>query len=285
LGYDVPGFNCVFGGNIPIGAGMSSSAALEAGLAFALNRLFDLKIAPIELVKLAQRAENEFVGVRCGIMDQFINIFGKPRTVLKLDCRSLAFRYYPFDREDLRVVLCDTRVKRELASSEYNVRRRQCETGVELLRKYHPSIRSLRDVSLDMLEAHRSEFEPVICKRCGYVIRENIRVEQACQDLERGDFQAFGKRMSASHEGLRDEYEVSSRELDVLVEAASQIPGVLGARMMGAGFGGCTINLVEEKAVDGFSQEVSSQYRSRLGTDPRIYISMLQSGTEQIFAS
>lgn len=280
LGYKLRGFNCVFGGNIPIGAGMSSSAAIEAGLAFALNKIFDLRISSIDLVKLSQKAENEFVGVRCGIMDQFINIFGRPKKVLKLDCRSLEYAYYPFEREDLRIVLCDTLVKRELASSEYNIRRQQCETGVRVLAKYEPSLKSLRDVTTEILKSHGKELEPVVYKRCAYVIQENKRVEEACQDLEKGDFRSFGKRMYASHQGLHDEYEVSCRELDVLVEAASRIKGVLGARMMGAGFGGCTINLVEEKAIENFIQEVSRKYQKETGKLPKIYISVLKSGTE-----
>jgi galactokinase len=279
-GHPVGGFACVYGGDIPIGSGMSSSAALEAGLAFALNRIFGLGLDPLALVKLAQKAENEFVGVRCGIMDMFINIFGRPKSVLKLDCRSLDYRYFPFERGDLRIVLCDTQVKRELASSEYNVRRSQCEAGVKLLSKHDPALRSLRDVSLELLEAHRAEFDPVIFRRCGYVIRENRRVEDACADLEAGDFAAFGRRMNGSHDGLRDDYQVSCRELDVLVEAARTVPGVLGARMMGAGFGGCTINLVEEKAVGALEESAERAYRDAFGREPRFYISSLKSGTE-----
>ncbi len=279
-GKSAPGFNCVFGGDVPIGSGMSSSAAIEGGLAFGLNRLFGLGLEPLELVKLAQKAENEFVGVRCGIMDQFINIFGRPGKVLKLDCRSLEHRYYPFERPDLRIVLCDTKVKRELASSEYNVRRQQCEAGVALLAKHKPGIRSLRDVTLDLLEGHRKEFDPVIYKRCAYVVQENARVEEACLDLERSDFVAFGRRMNASHAGLRDDYQVSSAELDILVDAAQRVKGVLGSRMMGAGFGGCTINLVEEGAVEALTEAANKAYQAAFKTEPRVYISRLSSGTE-----
>jgi len=192
---------------------------------------------PLDMVKLAQRAENEFVGVRCGIMDQFINIFGRPRTVLKLDCRSLEHAYYPFDRDDLQIVLCDTRVKRELASSEYNVR------------------------------------------RCGYVVGENERVESACRALERGDFSSFGGHMNASHDGLRDDYQVSCRELDILVEAARSAPGVLGSRLMGAGFGGCTINLVKADALEEFQNRVGREYRAQTGRETLFYFSRLSSGT------
>jgi galactokinase len=284
-GRRVPGFRCVFGGDIPIGAGLSSSAALEAGLAFGLNRLFDLKIEPLDIVKLAQRAENEFVGVRCGIMDQFINIFARPKTVLKLDCRSLEHSYHSFERDDLRIVLCDTRVKRELASSEYNIRRLQCEAGVKVLRKYNSALRSLRDVASDFLEAHRRDLDPVVFRRCAYVVGENDRVEMACRDLEQGDFASFGRRMDASHAGLRDEYEVSCRELDILAEAAVKIPGVLGSRMMGAGFGGCTINLVEDRALEEFRSKVGQHYLDRTGREPYFYVSLLSSGTEVIEAA
>ncbi|MDP2915277.1 MAG: galactokinase [Candidatus Aminicenantes bacterium] len=281
-GAAVGGFACVFGGDIPIGSGMSSSAAIEAGLAFSLNRIFSLGLDPLKLVKLAQKAENEFVGVRCGIMDQFINIFGRPRSVLKLDCRSLDHQYFPFERADLRIVLCDTLVKRELAASEYNVRRAQCEAGVKILAKHAPGLLSLRDVSLELLEAQRSEFDPIIYKRCDYVVHENLRVEEACSDLKKGDFTAFGRRMNGSHDGLRDDYQVSCRELDVLVEAAGDVPGVLGARMMGAGFGGCTINLVEETAIEALKEGVVKSYKDIFGREPKIYISSLRSGTDII---
>lgn len=281
-GYAVRGFQCVFGGNIPIGAGMSSSAALEGGLAFAVNEMFRLKIDSLTLVKLAQKAENKFVGVHCGIMDQFINIHGLEKKVLKLDCRSLEFEYFPFERPDLRIVVCDSLVRRELASSEYNVRRRQCEEGVEVLKKYAPGIRSLRDVGFCLLEEHRADFDPVVYRRCDYVIRENIRVEEACRDLLTGDFKSFGERMGASHAGLRDGYEVSSPELDALVEAAAKVEGVLGARMMGAGFGGCVISLVEEGAVPELRERVSRDYQASFGRTPNIHVIRIEAGTHVI---
>jgi galactokinase len=281
-GYPIRGFQCVFGGDIPIGAGMSSSAAVEGGLAFAFNAMFGLKIDGVGLAKLAQRAENEFVGVNCGIMDQFVNIHGRENKVLKLDCRSLEFEYFPFERADLRVVVADTMVRRELASSEYNVRRAQCEEGVAVLRRYAPSVRSLRDVGLGLLEEHRAELDPVVFRRCDYVIRENIRVEQACRDLAEGDFRKFGERMSASHAGLRDGYEVSSPELDIMVESASIVEGVLGARMMGAGFGGCVIALVEEGAVPAFRERVGRAYEAATGKIPNIHVVGISAGTHII---
>ena len=281
-GHRLKGFNVVFGGDIPIGAGMASSAAIEGGLAFALDRLFGLGLGGVALALLAQRAENEFVGVRCGIMDQFINLNGRERQLLKLDCRSLAYDYVPFERQDLRVVVCDTLVRRELASSEYNVRRRQCEEGVAAVRSSAPHAKSLRDVTPDLLEAHRVEMDPVVYKRCAYVIGENARLLAGCDDLARGDVRAFGEKMSASHAGLRDEYEVSSPELDRLVEAASQVPGVLGARMMGAGFGGCTINLVEEAAVPEFEVRVARDYEAAFGKTPPIHVVKIEAGTHAI---
>ncbi|HOW86440.1 MAG TPA: galactokinase [Candidatus Aminicenantes bacterium] len=278
-GRRIGGISCVFGGDIPIGAGMSSSAAIEGGLAFALDSLFGLGLSKLDLVRLAQKAENEFVGVRCGIMDQFINIHGREKSVLKLDCRSLTFDYLPFEREDLRVVIADTLVRRELASSEYNVRRGQCEAGVAALRAHEPALRSLRDVTLDMLRDHRAELDPVVYRRCEYVVRENIRVGEAAVALARNDFAVFGGLMNLSHAGLRDDYQVSSPELDALVEAARRVPGVLGSRMMGAGFGGCTISLVEAGAVPEFEARVARDYEAAAGKAPKIHVVRIEAGT------
>ena len=281
-GHKVGGFDCAFGGNIPIGAGLSSSAAVEGGLLFGLTELFDLNVDRLTMVKMGVRTENDFVGVNCGIMDQFINIFGEDRQVIKLDCRSLDFELVPFERDDVRVVLCDTQVRRELASSEYNVRRKQCEDGVALLKKYDAEINSLRDVTIEMLQRHKDEFDPVIYKRCKYVVEENNRVLSACDDLSRNDFKSFGKRMFESHEGLSNEYEVSCTELDVLVEEAKKLEGVLGSRMMGAGFGGCTINIVEEKHLDSFSEHIQEAYSNKTGKSIKVYKTSIDAGTEVI---
>ena len=281
-GVELPGFNCMFGGDIPIGAGMSSSAAIECGLIFALNRLFDLKLDKLSLVKLAQKAENEFVGVRCGIMDQFVNIFGEHKKVLRIDCRSLEYELIPFERSTLSIVLCETKMRRELASSEYNVRRRQCEEGVRVLSSFDRSVKSLRDVTMELLERHADDLAPVVVRRCRYVIEENARVLQACDDLYKNDFVAFGKRMFESHEGLSREYEVSSIELDALVGAAANMSGVLGSRMMGAGFGGCTINLVEEEYAEQFSAAIQERHTKNTNEDIRVHSVKLTSGTELI---
>jgi galactokinase len=278
-GCAVPAVDCAFGGDIPVGAGLSSSAALEAGFAFALNELAGWGIPPLEMAKLAQRAENAFVGVQCGIMDQFANLFGLAGAVIRLDCRSLEFDYVPFDRPDLAVVLCDTGVRRALAGSEYNVRRRQCEEGVRALRDLTLPVESLRDVTLDQLEAHQAALDPLVHRRCRYVVEENARVLEACRDLGRADFAAFGARMWASHRGLRDDYEVSCPELDALVEISAEIPGVLGGRMMGAGFGGCTIHVVEAGAVEEFGARITAAYRGRTGREAAIHVTRIEAGT------
>ncbi len=278
-GIDVPGFDCAFGGDIPLGAGMSSSAAIAAGLAFALNLLFSFGLDRRALAVLAQQAEHEFVGVRCGIMDQFVNLFGSPGHALKLDCRSLEYELVPLADPRLRIVLCDTGVKHALAGSEYNVRRRQCEEGVAVLQRARPAIRALRDADLAILDEHRAELDPVVYRRCRHVLEENERLLVGCEELRRGDLAAFGRLMAASHRSLRDDYSVSCPELDALVEIATGVDGVWGARMMGGGFGGCTVNLVQAEAVDEFSAVVAARYRERTGRPARIFVTQVTGGT------
>lgn len=279
-GYDTPsGFDCVFGGNVPIGAGLSSSAALEGGILFGLSQLFDWDIPPVEMARIAQEAENEFVGVQCGIMDQFISLNGKEDHAMKLDCRSLEYEFYPFKFNDIRIVLCDTQVRRELASSEYNVRRKQCEQGVTVLQEFEPDILNLRDVTLDLLDTHQADMDPIVFKRCKYVVEENKRILDACEDLENDDLVSFGQQMFASHKGLRDEYEVSCEELDILVDAARNIDGVMGARMMGGGFGGCTINLVEKDKLDSFTEKITKVYSEKTDRRLRVYTTKVSGGT------
>ncbi|PSR54692.1 galactokinase [Adhaeribacter arboris] len=278
-GYPLPGFDVVFGGNIPIGAGLSSSAAVECGLAFGLNHIFQLNIDKFDLVKMGQKAEHEFAGVMSGIMDQFANTFGQKNHVVKLDCRSLAYQYYPFDISDYRIVLCDTQVKHALASSEYNTRRQECEAGVALLQKHHPEVQSLRDVTEEMLATHEQEFDPTIYKRCRYVVQENNRVEAACLDLENSDLAAFGQKMFASHQGLQHDYEVSCPELDFLADLARQDEAVLGARMMGGGFGGCTINLVKLSGLEAFTQKMTDAYQQQFNITLKTYVAEIVDGT------
>lgn len=281
-GHAVKGFNLVFGGNVPMGAGMSSSAAVECGLAYALNYLFAFNIEKFTLVKMAQKAEHEFAGVMCGIMDQFASMFGKHNHVVKLDCRSLEYQYYPFNIEDYRIVLCDTQVKHSLASSEYNTRRKECETGVAILQKHYLQVKSLRDVTLEMLTRHQHEFDPVVYKRCRYVVEENLRVEEACSDLEQGNLEAFGQKMYASHQGLQHDYEVSCPELDFLADAAKQSGAALGARMMGGGFGGCTINLVKLERLDDFTARMSEAYQKHFGITLKTYVAQIVDGSSLV---
>ena len=281
-GYKIRGFDCVIGGNVPIGAGMSSSAALECAVGFALSEAFNLNISRIDLVKLGQKVENEFVGVNSGIMDQFASVFGKKDHVIKLDCRSLEYEYFPFKMQGIRIVLCDTGVKHSLVTSEYNTRRAQCEAGVKVLQGYYPEIKSLRDVNRARLEQHRMEMEPVVYNRCLYVVEENARLLAATEDLQRADMVAFGNQMYLTHYGLRDLYEVSCPELDYLVEFTEQEDIVLGARMMGGGFGGCTINLVKEENIEAFFSRISEAYKKDIGIDLKIYDGKIEDGTSII---
>ena len=276
------GFDCVFGVDIPIGAGLSSSAALEAGVAFALNHMFDLGIENLSLVKLAQKAENEFVGVQCGIMDQYINIFGERGNVLRIDCRSLEHQHYPFDYRDVSILLFDTRISRSLASSKYNRRRLECAEGVAAIRKDHRDVESLRDVSPELLAEYQKRLNPTIYHRCRYVVEENTRVLAACDALGRRELKAFGAIMNQTHEGLRDDYEVSCKELDYLVETAANDCRVYGSRLMGAGFGGCTINLVETDAIEEISKRIAEMHEKRFKVKPRIYVTSIASGTNVV---
>ncbi|WP_142714281.1 galactokinase [Fodinibius sediminis] len=278
-GYESRGINCVFGGNVPIGAGLSSSAALEGGMLFGLTRLLGWEIPPVEMARIAQQAENAFVGVQCGIMDQFISLNGRKNHAMKLDCRSLEYEFYPLNRPDLHIVLCDTQIRRELASSEYNVRRSQCEEGVRILQKIHPGIQSLRDVTLPFLKKHEALMEPLVYKRCNYVLEENERVLNACKDLDNNDIVSFGQRMYQSHAGLRDKYEVSCPELDILVDSTRNIEGVIGARMMGGGFGGCTINLVEDVHLETFKKKITMMYQEKTRKHLQIYQTKISDGT------
>lgn len=282
LGVEVPGFDCVFGGNVPLGAGMSSSAALECGLAFAINEIFEYNFSTLELVKMAQKAEHEYAGVQCGIMDQFAVMHGKTDHVIMLDCKSLEFKYFPLNMSDHLLILVNTGVKHSLASSEYNVRRKECEEGVNILKKFYPEIKSLRDVSLKMIEERRCELKKEVYNRCSYVVEENIRLQEACEKLLEGDLESFGMFMYGSHDGLKNKYEVSCPELDRLVDIARCFDGVLGARMMGGGFGGCTINLVEKDKVDAFKETIIKNYRTPEGLKPQIIEVEIMDGTKQI---
>jgi len=279
VGYNLKGFNCVFGGDIPIGAGLSSSAAIEAGLAFALNHIFDLGIDKLSLVKFAQKAENEFVGVNCGIMDQFINIFGEDLHALKIDCRSLEYELVPFDYDNVSVVFFNTNVSHALAASEYNLRREECTKGVEIIQKELPTVQSLRDVKPKMLESFKTKMGPLTYRRCKYVVDENERLLKACDALKIHDLKTFGSFLYQTHEGLSKEYEVSCPELDFLVEETKSIPAVYGARMMGGGFGGCTINIINNEVVEEVAHLITKKYKEKFNLEAAVYVTKISSGT------
>lgn len=277
----IGGMDAVIAGEVPIASGLSSSAAIEVASALAFLNVGTAppsQMSEPELAALCQRAENQFVGVNCGIMDQTISILGKADHALFLDCRTLDYERVPLNLDHIRIVVCNTKVKRELASSEYNKRRAECEKGVEILKQWYPLISALRDVSPNDFKKHEASLPSLTQKRCRYVIEENERVWRAVAALKTGNLPAFGQLMNASHIGLRNDYEVSCKELDTMVEIAWANEGVIGARMTGAGFGGCTVNLVRQEAVDAFVGEVQSEYPQRTGIKPEVYVCVASDG-------
>lgn len=270
-GETLEGVDVVFGGNLPIGSGMSSSAAMEVGFATALKHLFDISIEKTEIAELAQRSSHQFIGVPCGIMDQFASVMGKKDRVIRLDCRSLNFDYIPFLLGEYKVVMINSKVSHSLASSEYGTRVKECRAGVELLRGHYPEIGSLREVSLEQLRRHQSEMPPVIFKRCHYVVAENDRLHRACDALKAGDIEGLGQLLNETHDGLRYEYEVSAPEVDFLVEFAQAFPGVAGSRIMGGGFGGCSINLVKKDQIPAFTETILKAYLSEFNISGEAY--------------
>lgn len=278
----IGGLNVVFGGDVPLGAGLSSSAALESGTMFVLNELYQLGLSRMDIVRLAQRGENNFVGMKCGIMDMFASVISRENTVVRLDCRSLEYAYFPFDAPGFSLVLCDSGVKHTLVDSEYNTRRAECEEGVAILKKYDSGISSLRDVSPALLKKHEQMLRPVVFRRCKYVVEEIARVELACAALQRNDLATLGQLMFQTHDGLNLEYEVSVPEINFLVETARNNPAVLGARMMGGGFGGCTINLVKTEALEDFIETTSIAYSTKFGITLKTYPVKLTAGTSVI---
>lgn len=278
-GYPVSGFQMVLRGDIPEGAGLSSSAAVECAVLFALDHLFGWQIPRKTMALLAQEAEHSYAGVQCGIMDQFASLFGKQDHLIQLDCRSLDFHFVPWDSTDVELLLFNTKVKHELASSAYNQRRQQCEAGVALLQQTYPLIQSLRDATVAQVEEILSDADQEIYHRCLYVTEEINRVENAVIDLENGNMEAFGKKMFATHRGLRDLYQVSCPELDALVSWAQQDSFVLGARMMGGGFGGCTINLVRKGTTSGVIDKFNEKYLDQFGCFLEAYPVKIMTGT------
>jgi galactokinase len=282
-GHRLTGASLRFNSDVPIGSGLSSSAAIEVATAYALSVGCNLEIDQKELAKLCRKAENEFVGARVGIMDQFVSLFGERDKALLLDCRSLDYKLLPLP-VDIQLVICNTMVKHALASGGYNERRSQCEEGVKELSKVLPGITALRDVSSIQLEQHRDVLAPIIYRRCKHVVSENDRVLASAAALEKGDLSAFGSLMNDSHQSLRDDFEVSCAELDLMVELARGIEGVYGSRMTGGGFGGCTVNLVARDQVEEFKRVVAPGYEKATGLIPEIYVCRAINGAEEVAA-
>ena len=280
-GHRLRGANLKIRGEVPLGSGLSSSAAVEVATACALTANSNLTIDRRELALLCQRAENEFVGERVGIMDQFVALFGKEQRALLLDCRSLEYKLLPLP-DTVNLVICNTMVKHALASSAYNERRAQCEAGVQYLAQRLPNVKALRDVTLDELEQFGRELPEVVYRRCRHVITENARVLAAAEALEQHDLRRFGELMVKSHSSLRSDYEVSSEELDVMVELAKWSEGVYGARMTGGGFGGCTVNLVDVRYVEQVTSFLARQYEHITKLRPEIYVCEASNGAEEI---
>ncbi|MDB5231767.1 MAG: galactokinase [Chitinophagaceae bacterium] len=281
-GHKIRGFNLVIDGNVPVGSGLSSSAAVECAAIYALTQIFELTIDRMSLVKMAQHAEHEFAGVMCGIMDQFASMFGKKDHVVRLDCRSLEYEYLPLNLSGYKLVLFNTNVKHSLASSEYNVRRQQCEQGVAWVKEKHLFVNSLRDVNMMMLNECVKQKDELIYRRCKYVVEENERLVSGCKDLQEGNIEAFGKKMFATHTGLSSDYEVSCKELDFLVDYVKDVDGVEGARMMGGGFGGCTINIIRDDVIDQLVETLGKSYKQNMQLDLHTYVAVTANGTSTV---
>lgn len=278
----VQGFDCVLKSDIPIGSGISSSAALECGVAFGLNELFELGLSKKTIVELSQRAEHNFVGTKCGIMDQFASVMSKKGHVILLDCESLEFEYVPIKIEPYKILLLNTNVTHSLASSEYNARRKECETGIAIIKQKYSEVNSLRDVSEGMLKEFKTVLPPKVFDRCTYVIEEKTRVLKAVEALKNNQLNVLGDLMYETHNGLRDLYEVSCPELDFLVEFSKKYKEIIGARMMGGGFGGCTINIINSENIEGFESEVSKAYFDKFNKKLSTFEAMPSEGTIRI---
>jgi galactokinase len=281
-GYSIQGFEAVVMGDVPLGAGLSSSAAVECAMAFALNTLFELGIDKKTMVQISQKAENEFVGLKCGIMDQFASMFGKKEQVIRLDCRSLEYAYMPFDTNEINIILFDTGVKHSLASTEYNLRRQECEAGVAIIQKKYPSVQSLRDADIEMVNDCLLDGDDIVYRRCKYMVEEIQRLQDACEDLVQHNMVAFGKKMFDTHDGLSKLYEVSCKEADTLVDMVRNHEAVLGARMMGGGFGGCTINIVTKGKEETLISEVAAKYAAQFNRELKTYIVTIDDGTSLV---
>ena len=277
----IGGFNTVFAGDVPLGAGMSSSAALESTFAFALNYLFNLGIDKFELARIGQSTEHNYCGVKCGIMDQFASVFGKKGNLMRLDCKTMEYKYYPFDPKGYKLVLLDSVVKHELASSAYNKRRESCEHVASAIRKNHPEVEFLRDAKKEWLDEVKAEVSEEDYMRAEYVIEEVQRVLDVCDALERGDYETVGQKMYETHHGMSKLYEVSCEELDFLTDIAKEC-GVTGSRVMGGGFGGCTINLVKDELYDNFIAKAKAAFKEKFGHEPKVYDVVISDGARKL---
>lgn len=279
---ELQGFDCVMQSNVPVGSGVSSSAALECGLAFGLNELFNLGLTQWDLIRIGQRAEHNYVGTKCGIMDQFASVMGKEGHVMLLDCKSLDFKYVPLELGDYRLLLMNTNVSHNLSDGEYNIRREQCETGLDILAHHFKIDKTFRSVTPKMLEETKAELGLLLFDRCSFVIEEIERVLEAVQELENGNLTKVGELMYKSHKGLSKKYEVSCAELDYLVELSKSDPMILGSRMMGGGFGGCTLNLIHKSAIESFVRKASGAYKKRFNIDLSYFQTVPSQGTSII---
>jgi len=277
IGHPTPGASLLVRGEVPIGAGLSSSAAIEVASALALMSLNGARLTLPEIAKLCQRAENVFIGARVGIMDQFVSCLGRAGHALLLDCRSLEYKLIPIP-ENVRLVICNTMVKHEHASGSYNRRRDECDEGVQILSEWYPNARALRDISVEQLEQHSAAMPATIYKRCLHVVSENQRVLEGAKYLEAGDVGRFGSLMRESHRSLRDLFEVSCKELDIMVEIAESLKGYCGGRMTGGGFGGCTVNLVKSADASRFAAQISERYQAATGIKPDVYVCSAANG-------
>ena len=281
----VRGFDCVLESNLPLGSGLSSSAALECGIAFGLNALFDLKLTKIDIVTLSQIAEHTYVGTQCGIMDQFASVMSEKGHVILLDCRTLEHRLIPMELHPYKIIMLNTGVSHNLATSEYNVRKQECGVGVAQIQKKFPAINSLRDVTEDMLDSCQKDMNETVYRRCHFIIRENQRVLKMAKAIESGDLESVGKMLYEAHEGISKWYEISCKESDFLVAYAKGDPAVLGARQTGGGFGGCTLNIVHENGVEGFIAGASQAYKKKFGIELTSFEASPYSGTRKISPS
>jgi galactokinase len=277
-GFKFEGFNCVFSSNIPVGSGLSSSAALECGFLFGINELFDLKIKPIDIALMGQKAEH-WVGINCGIMDQFSSVMGQENKVIKIDCRTLDYEYHDANFSDYSLILFDSNVKHSLMTSAYNERRQQCEEGIAIIKKNYPKITSFRDCTENQVISLKDKISTAVFKRSLFVVKEIKRVTLACDALDKGDILTLGKLMFETHEGLSVDYEVSCAELDMIVDTLKKEDAVIGSRLMGGGFGGCTINLIKKGQEERIKNQLSALYFDTFGIELKIYDVKISNGT------